>query len=164
MRSKYRRPIIIVLAILIGLPVVLGIAGVLFIKFNTSAAADFTDNVLRPLIGDERVLKLEKIFFNASDYAEKAKYKNKAIDAPQFDQNTVPTPSGQVEQKAGLSLQKISSVTSFPPIKGEGEWVNQDIAYFPGKEVAAHTFVRPDPDRNFAKVVMLKIAMSSLRL
>ena len=44
---------------------------VFYIKLNTSSAANLTDNILRPLLGDSRVVYLEKIFFNASDLAQR---------------------------------------------------------------------------------------------
>ena len=43
------------------------LGGVLFIKFNTSAAAEFTDNVLRPTLGDSFVIDLERLYFNFTD-------------------------------------------------------------------------------------------------
>lgn len=42
---------------------IIGIVGTgIFIKLNPAAAADITDNYLRPLIGDQRVISLENTF------------------------------------------------------------------------------------------------------
>src|ERR1035437_5699070 len=54
--------------------VLVAVAGFVFIKLDTSAAAEFTDTYLRPILGDIQVIFLEKIFFNASDKANQLKY------------------------------------------------------------------------------------------
>lgn len=78
--SKHKKPVLIILSI----PVVIILGAVIFIKSNTSAAADFTDNVLRPLLGANNVIFMEKIFFNASDKFQQMTLNENNIQAPQF--------------------------------------------------------------------------------
>ena len=55
---------------------------ILFIKLDTPVAAEFTDNYLRPLLGNRKVIFLEKIFYNAED--KFTQITNKGGVAPQF--------------------------------------------------------------------------------
>lgn len=132
--------------------VILLIGAVLFIKFDTAATAEFTDNVLRPLIGDKQVIYLEKIFFNISDKAERVT--KKAPEAPQFiDQGKNNTAS--IENK-NLELNPILVNNSFKSLQDEGIWKNKPLKLFQGEEVMAYTFTRPDPNRPFAIVTVLQ--------
>jgi len=60
------------------------IVGILFIKFDTPAAAEFTDNYLRPILGNQFVGFLEKIYFNLSDKAQQLTNKTGSTNIPQF--------------------------------------------------------------------------------
>ena len=114
---------------------VLIIGGVIFIKYDTSLAAEFTDNVLRPVFGDNQVVYLEKIFFNLSDKEKRAT--QKAPEAPQFvDQgqnNTVTAPNNH------LDLAPIPVNKDFKSLKDEGVWQNKPLKLFPGEDVMAYT-------------------------
>lgn len=137
------------------------IAGVIFIKLDTSAAAEFTDNYLRPILGPERVIALEKIFFNLSDKADRTKYAFKTPDNPLIDQGTAPHDT--VIPGDGLNLKPILS-SNFKPIAGEGVWKDKPLSIFPGQEVMAYTFVRPDPDRAFAFTTIIQADMRKIQL
>jgi len=50
--------------------------GVLVVKFATGAAAQFTDNVLRPLLGNTAVGVMEKTYFNTTDKIQQLTDKN----------------------------------------------------------------------------------------
>ncbi len=136
------------------------ISGAVFIKLNTTAAAQFTDNVLRPLIGDNNVIRLEQIFFNLSDKAQQIQ--NKAASAPQFV--SVSGDTGAILKNQHLTLDKIPVNDKFTPMSDEGVWKNQPLKAFPNKEVMAYTFTRPDTDRQYAVTTMLKIDMSQVRM
>src|ERR1035437_1095459 len=71
-----KRLILLIIVCLVG-------AGI-FIKLNPTAAADITDNYLRPVIGDQTVIFIENIFFNISDAVDHLLYKFKKPMAPQF--------------------------------------------------------------------------------
>ncbi len=138
---------------------VIGFAGVMFIKFDTSAAAQLTDTYLRPIFGDKQVIFLEKTFFNASDKATKIVYDFKKPLAPQFigggAEPTIPTL---------LDLKPLAPNRAFTGLVGEGVWHNIPLKIFPDQEVMAYTFVRPDSTRSFAIVSVVKLDTSVLTL
>jgi hypothetical protein len=139
-----KRIVILVIVCLVG-------AGI-FVKLNPTGAADFTDNYLRPVIGDQTVIFLENIFFSISDNADSLVYKFKKPVAPQFlDQ------SKNLNNSSNLDLTPISPDQSFSPLSGEGVWNNLESADFPNTEVMADTFIRPDPQRSFAIVSVVQI-------
>ena len=140
--------------------VVFLITGVLFIKLNTSGAANLTDNVLRPLFGDANVVYLEKIFFNTSDLVERIAHNSKSAEAPNF------TNQGSADNIAGgnLNLNPIVVNDKLKPAPGEGIWRNRPLSLFPGKEVMAYTFVHPDPDRSFATTTLVQLDTSVMRM
>ena len=124
----------------------------IFIKVNPTAAADITDNYLRPIIGDQTVIFLENIFFSISDTVDHFVYKFKQPTAPQFlDQ------SKNLTAKSNLDLTPIPVNNTFGVLSGEGVWNNLASADFPNTEVMADTFIRPDPQRSFAIVSVVQI-------
>ncbi|MDE2399972.1 MAG: hypothetical protein KGL67_03120 [Patescibacteria group bacterium] len=139
-----KRVLLVVVILLIGLGI--------FVKFDAPAAADITDNYIRPLIGDQQVIFIENIFFSISDIADNIIYKFKAPESPQFlDQgkNLITSPE--------LDHTPIIPNESFKPLSGEGIWHNLSSALFPDKEVMATTFIRPDPQRSYAIVSIVEI-------
>ena len=133
---------------------------ILFIKLDTAGAAYLTDNVLRPLIGDNRIVYLEKIFFNASDLAQRVTHNSNSDKAPVFNDNGL----GTNIMGGKLNLNSLSTVGDPQPLAGEGEWKNLPIGAFPNREVMAHTFVRPDPARSYAITTIVQIDKSVMRL
>ena len=138
---------------------VLVIGGVLFLKFDTSAAAQLTDNVLRPLLGDSNVIYLEKIFFNASDLAKRLTQNAGSEQAPQFIGNDSGNISG-----GNLNLTQLEMDSNFKPLEGEGVWRNHPLGLFPNKEVMADTFIRPDPERSYAITTIVQLDLSVMRM
>ncbi len=167
LKSKPKsRPL--VLKIVIGCFVfllTLAIAGVLFVKLNTSAAADFTDKVLRPLLGSNNVIFIEKVFFNISDKVQQIT--GAKAEAPQFVDAVSPsaTPASlPVVESRHFTLTDIPPNPKFKALAHEGVWKDNPLAAYPGKEVMAHTFVRPDDSRQFTVVTLLKVDMSLIRM
>ena len=99
--------------------VIITVCGVLFIKLNTSAAANFTDNILRPLIGDKNVLFIEKVFFNISDQFDRLAYKIKQIEPPLFTGENVDVRSVKL---SALDLTPVPVRNFSTPLKSEGQW------------------------------------------
>lgn len=135
------------------------VGAVLFIKFDTTAAANFTDNYLRPILGDTIVIGLEKAYFNAADKARQIGGNDPS--APQF--------IGRSNTTAGLSggrldTRPIAVNQGFKPLPGEGVWRDKPLALFPGQSVAAYTFWRPDPGRDYAIVRILQVDMTKVRM
>ena len=142
---------------LAGLLILAG--GILFLKLDLGAAAVFTDNVLRPLIGDSRVIYLEGLFFNTSDQIQRLASPLEKPKAPQFID-----PGKANLKSSGLDLSPIKLANNFSPLAGEGIWRDYPLKLFPGQEVMAYTFVRPDPARSYAMVTMVRLDMSMMRL
>lgn len=126
---------------------------ILFIKLDTGAAANFTDDVLRPVLGQKAVGFLEKNFFNVSDELQQITDKNGLKDIPQFVNHDIASQATPIPLLKGL-----------PNIDGEGIWLNKPLKAFPNKEVMAYTFVRPDTTRPFAYVTLIQMDMSVFRL
>lgn len=140
--------------------IVLVIVGVGFIKLNTTAAAEFTDNVLRPIFGANNIVFLEKVFFNVSDKLQQITYKKDSVVEPQFNND-----SGSENLVDGdLDLRSISVSNKPSKLKNEGVWKLMTVGSFPGQGVMAHTFVRPDPDRPYAVVTIVQIDMKVMNL
>lgn len=153
--QKIWKPVRIGIAII----ALLGITGIIFIKLNTSAAAEVTDKYLRPIFGDRQIVFLERIFFNASDSATKVVYDFKKPLAPQF----IASNTGSSEPTS-LDLSPVAPNSAFKALPNEGVWKNIPLAIFPNKEVMAYTFVRPDANRSFAIVSVVKIDTSALTI
>lgn len=128
-------------------------AGVILIKFDTGVAAQFTDNVLRPLLGNTIVGFFEKAYFNTTDKIQQITDKTGLGDIPQF-----------LDQGIQSSASPIPLVNGLPKVAGEGIWKDRPLNLFPGKEVMAYTFVRPDPSRPFAYVTVVQIDMHQMKL
>lgn len=114
--------------LLLSIPV-LAILGILFVKFDTPAAAQFTDNVLRPLLGNTFVGFLEKSYYNTADKIQQTFDKSGIKSAPEF-----------LDQGLQSSLAPIKTLGGLPFIRSEGVWLNRPLSLFPGKEVMAYTF------------------------
>jgi len=127
------------------------LASVLFIRFNTGGAALFTDNYLRPLLGNTAVGFLEKTYFNTTDKIQQVT--NQKGSTPQF-----------INQGIQSSASPIPITDSLPKIVGEGIWKDYPLKLFPGQEVMAYTFVRPDPDRPYAYVTLVQMDMTKMNL
>ncbi len=130
---------------------------VLFIKFDTSGAAEFTDNVLRPVFGNQAVIFVERIFYNASDKLTQFTYK--PGDTNPF------TEMGSENITGGkLNLTPLQVNPTLVIIKNEGVWFNKPLKIFPNTEVLAYTFVRPDATRPYAVVTLVQADMGKLYL
>jgi hypothetical protein len=128
------------------------LAVVLFIKLDTGDAALLTDNYLRPIFGNAFVGLLEKTYFNTSDKI--LQITNQKGGAPQFlNQGIVSSISSPIPIN-----------NSLPKVAGEGVWHDRPLKLFPGKQVVAYTFVRPDPTRPFAYVTLVQMDMTQMNL
>jgi len=137
--------------VLIFLILIIGV--VLFVKFNTGAAAQFTDNYLRPLLGHQVVGFLEKAYFNTTDKVQQLTDKSGSSDIPQFN-----------DVGFGSSATPIQIISGLNPIKNEGIWHDWPLKQFPGQEVVSYTFIRPDSARPYAYVTLAEINMQFFNL
>jgi hypothetical protein len=159
MKNKKRK--ILVWAVVAVIAVLASLAA--FIKYDTEAAAEFTDNYLRPILGPTIVVSMEKFYFNLSDQVERTMYNPKA-DVAGVTYVDVGDTTGIDIIKTRLDLKQVPPITSLPPEPSEGKWRVRKIAAFPGEAVAAFTYVRPDQARPFAYVTLFQVDMQKMRL
>lgn len=137
------------------------VGGGLFVKFNTVAAAEITDTYLRPWLGNTNVLYLEQWYFNLSDMLDQITHKGKPAKGPTFlDQNNL----SSLDIPNNLHLRAIPPNPNFQALPNEGVWHDKPLKLFPGKEVMAYTFIRPDNDRSFANVTIVAIDTKAINL
>jgi hypothetical protein len=149
-----------IFAITFSIFLLLIVTSVCFIKFNTSVAANFTDDVLRPIFGANNVIFLEKIFFNASDKMQQITNKSNSVQAPQFDDSS----QGNNLDTTGLSLNIIPTNKNLNKLENEGVWKVMKLNSFPNAGVMAYTFVRPDLARPYSVVTIAQLNMTKMKL
>ena len=145
----------------VGSFIILLICLILFLKLDTGAAAEFTDAVLRPVLGPRNVIAMEKFFYNGSDDLNRLTASAKQPVSPLTVNvgvvGNIPTPD--------LSLSRGTIITAANmPLPDEGHWKPVSLNSFPNQTVAVQTFVRPDPDRSFAYATLIEMDMSKLVL
>jgi hypothetical protein len=143
-----------------------GIAvGMLLIQLKPTFAANFADYVMRPIIGDKPTIVVESWFFFLIDHVERVEYQT--FSQPSIDFNTAIKTAKADEQAAykSLNLHPIGALQStFPPLRGEGQWSLIDLPQFKGRALMARTFVRPDPARSYAVTTLVKLDTKQLVL
>ena len=139
------------------------VSGFAFIKLDTSAAAEFTDTYLRPILGDAQVIFLEKIFFNASDKANQIKYAVVQPTNPFLPRGIAILPSDSAAHSSNLNLSTVPAIIN-TPLDGEGQWHNIPLSLFPNQIILADTFIRSDPSRDYSFVTLVQMDMSKLQL
>lgn len=135
-------------------------AGTVFVKYDTQAAAEFTDNVLRPLLGANNVIFMEKVFFNTSDKVRQITYNKNKIQGPIFGNFT----QTDHEQAKGLDLASIPTNPDLNKLNEEGVWKIMTADTSTADGIMAVTFVRPDVSRPYAVVTLVQIDMSKVNL
>ena len=142
--------------------VLIGAGGYIFIKTHEVFAANFADDVLRPLIGGKTTIALEALFFKFQDTINKATYGfGNPIKGP-FSKNGTTLKKINILESELFTLDPIAPLYPFQPITNEGIWTPIDIQM--KQDIMAKTFVRPDKDRPFAIVALVKMNMSHLIL
>ena len=131
------------------------------IRVNQVFAANFADNVLRPIIGNQATITIEAVFFGVEDHVNRVKYSFVKSNPLEFTQaSTVVNKSA--ENFTGFDLGRISSLSFFPLFPGEDEWT--PIYSGTSEALMAKTFVRPDPQRSYAVAYLVKMNMNNLLL
>ena len=148
--------------ILSGVVLLILLAGFyIFVNTHQLQAANFADDVLRPILGNKMTIDIEAVFFGVEDHVNQVKYSFVKSNPSDFTQSSKPV-NESLYYSSGFSLEKISSLSYFPFFPGEGEW-NQIDSGTSGA-LLAKTFVRPDPQRAYAVVYLVKMNMNNLLL
>ncbi|MGI8419699.1 MAG: phosphodiester glycosidase family protein [Candidatus Levyibacteriota bacterium] len=137
----------------------------IFIKTHEDFAANFADNTLRPLIGEQGTIQIEAFFFAIQDNVNQVKYKT----FHQTAQNTVAyAQSKTISASIGAAvspkfpLDPIKPLIGDNSIPGEGVWT--PIVVASDSPLIAKTTYRPDSDRPYAVATLAKLNMSLSRL
>lgn len=148
-KKRYPQKLVAFLAILLAVGIIIL---ELIVHFNPGIAANFTDHVLRPILGNTAVGFLEKNFFNLNDKIQQVTNKTGSSNVP------------ELLADGASSQSPIPPLPDLPKVKGEGVWHNKPLKEFPNKEVISTTFIRPDPARAFAYVTLVKMNMNVFKL
>lgn len=151
----------ILVAILISIAGLLA-TGIILVHFDTALAAQLTDNVLRPILGESVVIPVEQSYYNFTDSVSRATFHPGTDVVPIYTPEQQITDS-QVISKSNLDVTPILD-GYFPTQKGENDWVVRQLSAFPNQAVMAHTFVRPDPLRPYSVVTVVQIDTKKVRL
>jgi hypothetical protein len=129
-----------------------------FIQTHEEVAANFAYDVLRPVLGDTVVISIESFYFTILDKQNQIIYSFNKKPTQAVTKN-VPTPSISPEDTT-FTLRPIKPIISNAPLTGEGIWTPIPEAT---KEAAlAQTIFRPDKERPYAVVTIVKMDMNSL--
>lgn len=109
---------------------------IVYVSTNTSFTANFADSVLRPLIGNNNTIYIEKLFFNTKDSIYKVAY------------NYLPASQGPDNFASSSNLK----------------WQPVNSSVFPEDTVMESTTVKTDPERPYSMVRLVKIDMQKLSL
>ncbi len=132
-----------------------------FIQTHEEFAANLADYTLRPIIGSQATVSLEAAFFNLQDKFNQLQYLfNKSSDSVIADTKVPPFPTIQPVDTA-FTLKPIPPILTDSKLPGEGIWTS-----FVGSDeaVMGKTVFRPDPERPYAVVTLVKMDMNKLSL
>jgi len=133
----------------------------LFVNTYQTFSANFTDNVLRPILGNKITINIEAVFFGVEDHVNQIRYSFVKSNPSNFTR-TYKSINESLYYNPGFDLRKISSLSYFPLYPGEGEW--DQIYNGTAGALMAKTFVRPDPERSYAVAYLVKLNMNNLSL
>jgi hypothetical protein len=117
--------------------------------------------VLRPLIGNKTTIGIEAVFFGLEDRMNRVKYYFVKSNPPQFTKVSASF-NQSIDNFTGFDLNKISEFSYYFPFPGEGEWVR--IYNGTSAALMAKTYIRPDSQRSYAVVYLVKMDMNNLVL
>lgn len=124
----------------------------------STLGAQAADSILRPLLGDKNTIALESVYFNLSDNLNKIIYRYKAPSADIFYSST----GLSSDSRRTMNLPSITLGNNFTLLPLEGVWQTINNPLFPQNAVLAKTFVRPNPNRPFAVVSLIKMDLGRL--
>lgn len=149
------------MALLLSGILLCGVVLFIFIQTHQIFAANFADDVLRPLLGTQNTLHLEATFFKAQDFFNQIKYstvESPTTNVPQYALQPLPL----INSDDNFLLYPIKPMNSLPQLPGEGLWTSINVGT--SDAIMARTFLRPDVQRPYAVVTLVKMNMSRFSL
>jgi hypothetical protein len=148
----------------IVLAAVIVILGFWILTYNSLfLAANFADNVLRPTIGNKTTISIEAVFFRIEDEVNQVRYYFVRQNPNDLAVNMKNTGKKIIKNEANkFELLKIAPLSTLSPLEEEGMWKVINTAT--SDAVMAETFFRPDAQRPYAIVYLVKMNMQRLVL
>src|SRR5579872_7508566 len=109
------------MALLLGAILFCGLVLFIFIQTHQIFAANFADDVLRPLLGTQNTLHLEATFFKAQDLFNQVKYSTIASPNANVPQYAL-QPVSLMNPDDNFLLYPIKPMNNLPQLPGEGVW------------------------------------------
>lgn len=130
---------------------------------NQQIQANFADNILRPIVGEKITLSLESFYFGINDKIKTLQY---SIVKPNNNELNISFKKNfkLIKQDNDFNLSPINFKNHFYPLKNEGVWNILPNYLFSNNAVLAETFLRPDKERSYALVSLVKINMQKLSI
>ncbi len=125
--------------------------------------AQAADSILRPLIGEKNTLLLESEYFGAQDKLNAMRYSLLGQSAPVYS-SVASQKNIQVKNTNQMNLTNIPVPNSLKPLAEEGVWFPIAQNLYPGQEIIARTFIRPDLTHPYAIVSLVKMDMKKLSI
>ncbi|MCL4353159.1 phosphodiester glycosidase family protein [Patescibacteria group bacterium] len=146
-----------------------GIGLLFFVAYICASSLSFfanaADYIARPLIGSRNTVVLESLFFGLSDTTKRAASHFVSPSQHVFandNRKTISKTSSPAPIPQSMRLSPIPSLTSLEPFPNEGVWRPILFDRFSKQTLLAKTIVSPDPQRNYAYVALVKMAMKKL--
>lgn len=157
-----------IIGTLIGICVLFLLCFYFFIQNNQYFAANFADYDLRPVIGEKNTLSIEALFFNLQDKVNQINYHLSQSSKPQTVMSQITTNktiSGMVGTSLPspqFTLMPLTPLIASPLLENEGKWT--PVAASTSGVLMAETQYRPDPQRPYAIVDLVKLNMGLLHM
>lgn len=128
-----------------------------------SLSAQAADTILRPILGEKNTIIAESWYFSVDDTLKRLVSQVKKPSSNIFT-DTKDKSSLQPTLTTSLDLQRISDSFNTASLVGEGVWQTIPQTLVPNATIMAKTFLRTDPQREYAIVSLVKIDMQKLSL
>jgi len=158
-RKLKKKKYVVIGGVILGLVLV----GVFLLRNLLFISAQAADGILRPLLGSQKTLILESFYFNTIDKLNSLTYHQPTASTPMVPSPLQFFPNGKTEKNVDkMNLSPLVVNHSLLPISSEGIWTVIPHKLFPEEEVLVRTFIRPDPQRPYAIVSLVKMDMKKL--
>jgi hypothetical protein len=135
----------------------------IFVQTHQIFAANFADDVLRPIIGNQATIAIEAFFFKIEDRVNQIKYSFVKPNTGTLTQSSIGKSKKVVKTEDNrFVLQNITPLSSLPSLADEGVW--KPIKTATSGALIAETFFRPDQKRAYTIAYLVKMDMSYLTL
>jgi hypothetical protein len=130
-----------------------------FIQTEQEFAANFADDLMRPVVGSQATIMFEAVFFYLQDHIDQISYSPPKNLIHVLSKTTFISPA-DISVKEEFPLDRIPTQATGSALTGEGIW--EPIKIGTQEAFMAKTVYRPDPNRLYAMVSLVKMNMQKL--